>query len=236
MIYYVCMFEIAAGVMETTTDLRLSPGFWMPARCTALACGDGRVALISPLPLTDDDARTLDGLGNVAWVVAPNGMHHLHVRGAAERFPEARVLLARGLEAKVPSGVASEPLEGAGFGAEVRALTVAGAPALAETVFLHVPSKTLVVTDLVFNLRETKGLLTPLILTVVGARGRFAQSRALRFMVKDRDALALSFEEILAMDFDRIVMAHGEVLASGAKDALAGALGWARRTQLAVSR
>ncbi len=228
------MFEIADGVLATTTDLRLSPGFWMPARCTALACGDGRVALISPLPLTDEDVGRLEGLGKVAWVVAPNGMHHLHVRGATERFPEARALLARGLEAKVP--VASEPLEGAAFGAQVRALTVAGAPALAETVFLHVPSKTLVVTDLVFNLRETKGLLTPLILTVVGARGRFAQSRALRFMVKDRDALARSFEEILAMDFDRIVVAHGEVLQAGAKDALAGALGWARRTQLAVSR
>ncbi len=229
------MYEIADGVQATTTDLRVGAGFWLPARATALACDGGRVALISPLPIGDDDAAAVERLGKVTWIVAPNRMHHLHVRACGARWPEAAVLVASGVEKKLASGTALAPLESASFGSEVDTLTVAGAPSLAETVFLHKPSRTLVVTDLVFNIRATKGLLTPLVLTLVGARGRFAQSRAVRFMVKDRDAVAASFEAILAMDFDRIVMAHGEVLASGAKDALARVLGWARKSQPQLS-
>lgn len=222
------MHEIAHGLLAMTTDLRLGAGFWMPARATALACGGGDLALVSPLPLSDEDIRALEGLGKVAWVVAPNRLHHLHVAAAAARFPEAKVALAEGVAEKLRAPLPSVSLAAAPLGDDVSTFPIEGAPAMSEVALLHRPSRTLVVTDLVFNLRATRGLLTPIILTLVGARGRFAQSRAVRFMVKDRAAFGRSCEALLAADFDRVVMAHGEVVERGGKDAVARALGWAR--------
>ncbi|MCC6646276.1 MAG: hypothetical protein IT374_11980 [Polyangiaceae bacterium] len=222
------MHEIAEGLLATTGDLRLGAGFWMPARATALSCGAGAVALVSPLPLADADVAAIESLGKVAWVVAPNRMHHMHVAAAAARFPEAKLALADGVADKLREPLASVPLASTPLGSEVTSFAIHGAPAMSEVAILHAPSRTLVVTDLVFNLRATRGFLTPLILTLVGARGRFAQSRAVRFMVKDRAALARSFDALLDAHFDRVVMAHGEIVERGGKDALAGALGWAR--------
>ena len=50
-------------------------------------------------------------------------------------------------------------------------------PKIQEWVFFHHVSQTLIVTDLVFNLRETRGWNTSICLTMFGTRGRFAQSR-----------------------------------------------------------
>jgi hypothetical protein len=50
---------------------------------------------------------------------------------------------------------------------------------------------------------------------------RFGPSRLLRWvLVNDMQKARASFREILALDFDRAVMNHGEVLERGAKPAL----------------
>ncbi len=100
-------------------------------------------------------------------------------------------------------------------------------PGLDEHVFFHPASRTLVVTDLVFNVHACPGFM-PLLLRLVGAWKRVAQSRVWRFATKDRAAAAASIAEVLAWDFDRLVMAHGEVIESGARAELGEALHWLR--------
>ena len=99
-----------------------------------------------------------------------------------------------------------------GLPAEVQAVLIEGAPAFGETVLLHAASQTLVVTDLVFHVRAPNGLSTGLIRRLVGAHRKLGQSRALRFMMRDRAAACQSARRVLALDFTRIVMAHGQVV------------------------
>ena len=101
-------------------------------------------------------------------------------------------------------------------------------PGLDEHVFFHPTSRTLVVADLVFNVHACPGLGMPLFLRLVGAWKKLAQSRVWRFATKDRAAAAASIDEVLAWDFDRLVMAHGDVIESGAREQLAEALHWLR--------
>lgn len=42
----------------------------------------------------------------------------------------------------------------------------------------------------------------------------------------DRRAARRSLDQLLALDFDRLVVGHGRALASGAKQALAAAYAW----------
>ena len=95
-----------------------------------------------------------------------------------------------------------------------------------EVVFLHRASRTLVVTDLCFNVRHSDHLGTRLFMRVNGAYGRFGPSRLLRSLVRDRPALRASLERILAWDFERVVVTHGEVLEHGGRDALRAGFAW----------
>lgn len=203
-------------------------------RSTVVRLEDGDLWVHSPNPIGDEIARELAELGPVRHLVAPNALHHLHLSAAAARYPDAEVWGAPGVAAKVPAlSLTSElgPDAPEPWAGEIDQVFVAGAPWMSEVVFFHRASRTLVVTDLVFNVHGARGL-SPLVFRMVGAWKRLAQSRLLRTQVKDRAAFAEGARQILAWDFEAVLMAHGEpvvgVDAEGrdAKERLRGALEW----------
>ncbi|WP_394821611.1 DUF4336 domain-containing protein [Pendulispora albinea] len=231
------MLHMITDVLWTLEDtIRLGGGMQMPARATIVRLskggqsGESKLVLHSPLAIDDETARGIARLGKVEWIVAPNCMHHLFLKGACERWPNARVLGAPGLERKLGEGVRFEalPSEGPLFDGEMAVRRIDGAPSLAEHVFFHPGSRTLVVSDLVFNVHAAPGFSLPLFLRIVSAWKKLAQSRVWRLLVKDRAAAAQSAEDVLRWDFDRLVMAHGDVVEANAREELATALTWMR--------
>lgn len=221
------LVTIAEGVHALEDTLRIEAGFYLPVRSTLLTLPDGSLMMISPLAVDDALAARIDALGRVAHIVAPNTLHHLFLRDAATRWPAAQVHVARRLPAKLAKQrrvVPPHSVLPAGLPSGIAAVPFEGAPVMDETVFFHAASRTLVVTDLVFHVLAPKGLLTGLILRLVGAHRVLAQSRAVRFMLRDREAARQSVERILALDFTRLVMAHGEVVEVDAKPRLHAAL------------
>ena len=99
----------------------------------------------------------------------------------------------------------------------------AGATILNEVVLLHRPTRTLVLTDLAFNLPPGARNEARLFHRLVGAAGRFGPHRVVRLGIRDRAAAARSLEHVLGWDFDRVIVSHGEVLESGGKAALRAA-------------
>lgn len=199
-------------------------GVTLPCSTTLARLTDGSLAVITPGPLTDDDSEAIEKLGSVTWLIAPNLYHHLYLRPARERFPDARLLVAPGLEKKRADlpvdgilGEAELPEGLVGYG-------IRGTPGFAEWVFLHPTSRTLITTDLVFNLGRPSGCLSPLMYGIMGTWNRVACSRLWRSFIKDRPAFDASLGELLELDFDRLVMAHGESIAPNGKTALQEAI------------
>jgi hypothetical protein len=73
---------------------------------------------------------------------------------------------------------------------------------------------------------EYRGWISGLVFRMVGAHRRLAQSRLLRLLVRDRAAAAASARRILAWDFERVVMAHGEIVDRDARARMTEALRW----------
>ena len=219
----------------TTFDLdqRLAGGFRMPARMTVVHTENRGLALVSPIPIDDVLAAELAALGEVRWLVAPNLLHHLYLGDASTRYPAAKVLAPAGLRAKRPDlridATLDAPLP-APLAACLDVLPVAGAPAVAEHAFFHRPTRTLVLTDLVFNVRAPRGLVANVVLWLAGCHGKLAQSRSWRLFVKDRGAYAESADALLALDVATLVIAHGEVVRENARARLAAALAPLLRT------
>ena len=108
-------------------------------------------------------------------------------------------------------------------------LLIEGAPRMGEVAFLHRASRTLLLTDLVFNIRARPSGLARWIMAVNGMVGHFGPSRVARTLFfRDRRALRTSVDRILGWDFDRVIMSHGEVVESGGRSLLEEAFAFLR--------
>ncbi len=221
--------QIDDGLWVAEGDNFVGLGAWFPVRMTVARVGEG-LWLHSPIELAGI-AEEIDALGLVRWIVNPCGFHGKWVSDAVARWPEAQLVSSSAhhlLGTKLPPSVDLDPAVPTEWGDVFDSLLIAGCPKVAETVFLHRASRTLIVTDLFFNIHESKALLMPLILRMAGAWRRPMQSRLWRLFTEDRAAAAASIEQVLSWDFDRVVMAHGDVIEVGAKEHAAAALWWMR--------
>lgn len=206
-------------------------GLEVGCRMTVMRLEGGRLFLHSPVMLDLQLRRELDGLGAVRYAVAPNRFHHLYAGEVAKLYPEARLWVAAGVERKRPeldiAGVLTDdaPAEWKG---EIDQLCFRGRPFENEVVFLHRPSRTLVLCDLAFNFGPAAPVVTRFLLTLVGGYGGFRTTRLDPLLIRDRPAARRSLEHILAWDFDRVVVAHGNVLESGGRELLRAAYSWLR--------
>lgn len=226
--------SIAEGVYGFEQDLRLPGGMRLPSRTTIVRLADGGLVVHSPLSFDEAAVRAIDDLGEVKALVAPSCIHYLFLKAATERWPRARVLGAPGLERK-SVGVAFEPLPAEGFleslgeGDELVVLRIDGIPYITEHVFLHRASRSLVVSDLLFNVHRSDSFGMRMFLRCVGAWQKPAQSRMWRWFTKNRAAAQQGVVKVLGWDFERIVMAHGDPIEKDAPTTLRSALPWLLR-------
>lgn len=191
-------------------------GAHLGTRTSVIRLEDGSLWLLAPGPGLEQLQSKLEALGPVKALVAPNTMHHLYLPAAQKLFPQATVYGPPGLQAKQPD-LKYTLLSAAPWTQEIPVQQIQGLGPLQETAFYHPPSHSLLVTDLVFNMQRADHLWTRLFMRINDGYGRFGPTRLLRSLFKDRQALRASLEELLNWDFERVVMAHGEVLPSGGK-------------------
>jgi hypothetical protein len=204
-------------------------GLEVGTRMSVIRLADGSLLLHSPVALGPELRREIDGRGTVRFAVAPNRFHHLYAGDVARAYPEARLWVAPGLERKRPdlviAGVLGDdaPPEWKG---EVDQVFFRGRPFENEVAFLHRASRTLLLCDLAFNFGPGAPVVTRLLMSVLQRRGRFGPLRLDPLLIRDRRAARQSLEGILAWDFDRVLVAHGDVLESGGRAALRAGYAW----------
>jgi Domain of unknown function (DUF4336) len=204
-------------------------GLELGGRMTVIRLPGGGLWIHSPVRLEAAVRAAVEALGPVRFLVAPNLMHHLHLKDWAAAFPEARVVALPGLRRKQPElriDVELGDTPDAGYGEVITQQRVRGIPRVEEFLFLHRPSRTLLVTDLAFHIRESPSWLTRTYLRLCGTYGKLAPTILLKSLVKDRAALRTSLDAVLSLDFERVVVCHGEVLERGGREALRSGFAW----------
>ena len=204
-------------------------GLPVGSRMTVIRLAGGRLLLHSPVTLDADLRRQLDSLGRVCFAVAPNRVHHLYAGAVAQAYPGTRLWVAPGLERKRPDLVFEAILTDeapAEWRGEVAQVFFRGRPYENEVVFFHRPSRTLVLCDLAFNFGPRSPALTRLLMKLIRSYGSLGPSKLDPLLIRDRRAARESLERILAWDFDRIIVAHGDVLESGGHEILRRGYSW----------
>lgn len=208
--------------------VKMGPGMRIPGRSlvyrsTGPEAGTdaGDLLIVSPGPFTDETWRSIEVLGRVRAIVAPNLFHHAWVRPALERHPQASFFRPVGLPDKIglEGGFPCEDFGRLGM-AGVENFYLRGIPQVQETVFFFPTERILWLTDLVFNIRHPEGPAVSFMLALFGTRGVLNVSRLIRFLIRRRDLVREDLARILQFDFDQVLMAHGEPLQSDAKERL----------------
>jgi hypothetical protein len=204
-------------------------GLELGGRMTVVRLPGGGVWIHSPVSLEASTRAAVEALGPVRFLVAPNLMHHLYMKDWAAAYPEAKVVALEALRRKQPQLRIDVPLTDTpppGCAEVLSQRRLGGMPKLGEAVFLHRPSRTLLLTDVAFNIRSSDSWQTRTYLRACGTYGKLAPTVLLKSLVKDRVALRASLEEVLGWDFERVVVCHGEVLEQGGREALRSGFEW----------
>ena len=202
----------------------------MTVRATLIKTERGSV-LISPINFTPQQLSEIRAQGEVIAVIEPNAYHNLWATEARSLFPRATLWSVPGYEKRHPNLNPDKILtrDPWPYEADLKLKLLEGAPKLNEVVFYHPKTSTLIVTDLLFNMKNPKGLLAPIMFRIMGAYKKLAVSNLWKRFTEDKDKFRASISEILKWDFNRLVMAHGSIIESQAKPKLESALkatGW----------
>lgn len=203
-------------------DLRFL-GLEVGTRMTVVRLGED-LLLHSPVAADEALRAELEALGRVRWVIGPNRFHHLYLGDWIALGAEAWGVA--GLHKKRPDlAFAGTIGQATPWPDALEALALDCIPVTGESVYLHRPSRTLIVSDLLFNLRPTAPWITRAAIAVSGGYPGVCCTALERLAMKR----ALAHEElsrVLAWDFDRVVLAHGAVVEEGGRDRLRHAYRW----------
>lgn len=209
--------------------VRLAGGRFL-TRMTVLRLDDG-LCLHSPVEIDAATRSAIEGLGPVRAIIAPSTFHHFFVASAQEAFPHARTYGIKGLEAKRKDlhfdGLLQD--EPAALWAGQMDQAVIGNRVMREVEFLHRASRTLVATDLVENFRDETPGTNAILRTwmrLFGMWGRPRPAPELRMFTRDKKSTRVALDRLLAWEFDRAIIAHGELLDRDPKQGIREAWEW----------
>ncbi len=186
---------------------------------TVIRLQTGEIVIHSTAPFTPEDVAEVGRLGQPKWLVDAMLDHDTFAQEGRAAFPEAVYLGPPDFQDKVDFPV--QPILPAppAWGSELEAIALEGVPSLEEYVFLHAPSRTLITCDLVFNFGYDEPAWTEFLLKLaVGSEHHPGMSKPFKGAIKDEAAFKASIGRMLAWDFDRVIVGHGDPITSGGKE------------------
>lgn len=192
---------------------------------TLVRLSSGKLLIHSTAPFTPEDVGAIRALGEPAWLLDGILRHDTFAKEGRAAFPDIPYLAPLGFSETV--GFPTVPIIPAPpeWNGELLALEIQGAPVARDTALLHIPSRTLILTELVFNFSDDEPLWTEVLLKIaVTGDHHPGMTRPYKSGVKDEAAFQASLAEILNWDFDRVIVGHGDPIESDGKNKLRAAL------------
>ncbi len=206
-------------------------GFNYPTRMAVIRLADRRLFVWSCIPLLDELRKEVDSLGKVAYIVAPNSLHHLSIPDWQKAYPDALVYAAPKLREKRKDISFDQVLENTPnleWAGEIDQVVIQGNLITSEVVFFHIPSGTVLFTDLVQQFPKDwfsgwRRMVARLDL-MLGSEPSVPRKFRMAFI--NRRAARASLERVTAWPARLVLMAHGELITEDAKGFIGRAFRW----------
>jgi hypothetical protein len=195
-------------------------GLEIGTRMTVCRLCSGDLWVHSPINPERELQQQLDLLGRVRFIIAPNRQHHFFIRDFIAAYPDALLFGSTDLPQKFPNlpfdGVLGEQPE-PGWSDDLDQVPIRGNIFHDEVVFFHRHSRTLIVTDLCISGHPEQPPFTRFVLWLGGVYQKPGPLLDVKLAYLDKRAARASLEKVMTWDFERMILAHGHLVNSGAK-------------------
>lgn len=215
--------RIDDGILSVEGEIRMPLGRF-PRRMTVVALSDTRTAVFSPVALHERAMRDIESLGSPTFLIVPNGFHRLDSRIWKQRYPEMKVICPPGAKERVEEAVTVDATIDILADADVDFVIAAGTREAESALVVRRPAgTTLVINDLISNVRRPKGLGANIMARLFGFGVRHPQmAREVKWLlVKDKRALAAQLRGWAQIaDLERLILSHGDILEEAPEESL----------------
>ena len=204
---------IADNLWVVDGFIQMPPGP-LSRRMTIARLPSGDLVVFSAIALDDKGFAAIESLGTPAFLVVPNPFHRQDAPVWKSRYPRMRVVAPEKARTAVDEVVTVDDTKGDFGSDQVRFIPVPGTKGESALVGHHAIGATLVVNDLIGNVRDARGLMK-LALTAMGFAGNRPQvPRAFKARAIDDPLLvAQQFREWAEIpDLERIIVSHGSII------------------------
>ncbi|HMT87961.1 MAG TPA: DUF4336 domain-containing protein [Arachnia sp.] len=229
---------LAIGEQLYVADGPMARDFGIPwdTRMIVAVLGDGSVWVESPVLAAHETLAEIAALGPVRYALASTPRHVWRLGPWHTLFPEAELWACRRTvatlkpDALLPLRTLTGEAEPS-WAADFDQVAVKGSFAIEEICYLHKPSGTLIVGDLIEVLSPRPGKRLHNVLLRFGGQAApdGGTARDIRASFLNRAALRASLERVLDWDFDQVVVGHGPIITTDARGFVARAFAWAFR-------
>ncbi len=193
-------------------------GEYLGRNVTVIRLSSGDLVIHSTGPFTPEVVAAIKAVGRPAYLVEAYLAHDTFAKEGRAAFPDIPYLAPEGFSEAVGFPTETLHLAPEAWAGELEALELAGKTKAREFVFFHRPSRTLIVTDLVFNVEDDAPLGVKVAsLPLVGFQHSPGVPRPEKMQVEDEDAFGGSLDTMMSWDFDRVIVGHGEPIETGGK-------------------
>ena len=211
-------------------------GAFFTTRMTIVKLLDGSIWISSPVPVSFAALKEISELGDVRYLVAATPRHVWRLDLWHTLFPEAQLWASRPTlftlqKGHLPiSGYLSDTPPHA-WRADFEQLAFQGNPLLSEVLFFHRNAHTVILDDLIMRNPVMEGKpLTNLIFKLGGVQGpEGGVTVDMKMTFLNRKLARQSLERLLSWDFDKLIIAHGPCIESGAKQYIKRAFRWLKK-------
>ncbi|MDJ0655170.1 MAG: hypothetical protein QNJ40_13495 [Xanthomonadales bacterium] len=195
------------------------------ARMSVIRVSETELMLHSPCEIDGGTRAAISDLGDVRYIVAPGSYHYFHIPSAQAAFPEAETYICPGVERKRPDIdfdwiLGDRPPDA--WEQTLDQVLVRGNKYIWEVAMLHKPTRTLVLVDLIENFTDQSQNVNWLLKlwwkAVFHMWDNPKPAPEYQMGWKDKAAARRSLEKILQWDFDRIVLSHGDLIETSARE------------------
>jgi hypothetical protein len=203
------ILEVEDNLWTVDGDIRM-PGGVIPRKMVLIKFSDGRIAMHSPIGLSDADMDTIESWGELAFCLVPNGFHRLDTPAFKQRYPNLKVLCPDPIRARVAKVVRVDG-DYTILPPELRWRTLAMRSGEAAFIWRSGERVTLIFGDALFNVAELPGIFGRIMKLIGSTGGPRVTPMAKVIAVGDRHSLAAQLVELAATPgLARLIPGHGD--------------------------
>lgn len=178
----------------------------------------GGLIIYSPIQMSEEVIKEIKALGPIDLILGSNIFHNTYLVESNQNFQPKKCLVAPKTKKRNPAcSELTEWDDSLDLETKETEYVIMKGHIMNEIFLIHQASKTLILTDLLCDMRYGGNFFERIYALYVGVYKKLGVPKYQKLNIKDKAAFLDSMDKVLSYDFDKIILAHGKCILTDGK-------------------